>query len=257
MCGRYCITSAPEAIRAAVSLSGAAQFPAALQCRADPAGADRADGRGRAPLRAGALGPDPVLGQGPEGLHAPDQCARRVGQRQAGVPQRHEAAALPVSGRRLLRVEARRRRQAALFRAGSSAGGPLAFAGLWETWTGPNGEEMETAAIVTTAANRTMAAVHDRAPVIVPPEAFDFWLDAINVDAKTAAAADRARARGLDGGLRDFARGQPCRQRLARADRAIQRRRGCHCGQASAGAASKPKSAGRKRSKNDGQASLF
>ena len=68
------------------------------------------------------------------------------------------------------------------------AGGPIAFAGLWETWTGPNGEELETAAIVTTEANAEMAAVHHRAPVIVPPEQFDFWLDCRNVDEKMAAA---------------------------------------------------------------------
>lgn len=67
-------------------------------------------------------------------------------------------------------------------------GSPLAFAGLWETWTGPNGEEQETAAIVTTAANRTLQPIHDRMPVIVPPEAQDFWLDP-NVDAETASAA--------------------------------------------------------------------
>ena len=70
----------------------------------------------------------------------------------------------------------------------AKSGAPLAFAGLWETWTGPNGEELETAAIVTTAANRTLAPIHDRMPVIVPPEAFDLWLDCANVDATTAAA---------------------------------------------------------------------
>ncbi len=67
-------------------------------------------------------------------------------------------------------------------------GGPIAFAGLWETWTGPNGEEVDTAAIVTTRANRSLAAIHDRMPVIVPPEAFDLWLDCDAVDATTAAA---------------------------------------------------------------------
>jgi putative SOS response-associated peptidase YedK len=68
------------------------------------------------------------------------------------------------------------------------SGGPLAFAGLWETWTGPDGEEMETATIVTTKANRQLAAIHDRMPVIVPPDAYDFWLDCRRVDAQTAAA---------------------------------------------------------------------
>jgi putative SOS response-associated peptidase YedK len=67
-------------------------------------------------------------------------------------------------------------------------GTPLAFAGLWETWTGPNGEELETAAIVTTRANGTLAPIHDRMPVIVPPEAFDLWLNCNDVDAKTAEA---------------------------------------------------------------------
>ena len=68
------------------------------------------------------------------------------------------------------------------------SGGPLAFAGLWETWTGPNGEEVDGAALITTRANRLLAAIHDRMPVIVPPDAFDLWLDCANVDATTAAA---------------------------------------------------------------------
>jgi putative SOS response-associated peptidase YedK len=65
---------------------------------------------------------------------------------------------------------------------------PLAFAGLWETWTGPNGEEIDTAAIITTTANRTLAAIHERMPVFVPPQAFDLWLDCGNVEADVAAA---------------------------------------------------------------------
>jgi putative SOS response-associated peptidase YedK len=69
----------------------------------------------------------------------------------------------------------------------SKDGGPMAFAGLWETWTGPNGEEVDTAAIVTTRANRTLAPIHDRMPVIVPPAAFNLWLDGAAVDATTAA----------------------------------------------------------------------
>jgi len=70
----------------------------------------------------------------------------------------------------------------------AKSGAPLAFAGLWETWTGPNGEEMETAAIVTTRANRTLAGIHERMPVVVSPEAFNMWLDCANVDDKTAAS---------------------------------------------------------------------
>jgi putative SOS response-associated peptidase YedK len=73
--------------------------------------------------------------------------------------------------------------------AGSSP--PLAFAGLWETWTGPNGEEIDTAAIITTTANSTLAAIHERMPVFVPKEAFDLWLDCAKVEADVAAALIR------------------------------------------------------------------
>jgi putative SOS response-associated peptidase YedK len=64
----------------------------------------------------------------------------------------------------------------------------VAFAGVWEPWIGPNGEEMETACIITTAANRTLRALHDRMPAVIPPQAFDLWLDCANVDAETATA---------------------------------------------------------------------
>jgi putative SOS response-associated peptidase YedK len=70
----------------------------------------------------------------------------------------------------------------------AKSGVPLAFAGLWETWMGPNGEELETAAIVTTTANRTLRPIHDRMPVIIAPEQFDLWLG--NGDEDITAATD-------------------------------------------------------------------
>src|SRR5580693_2799236 len=68
------------------------------------------------------------------------------------------------------------------------ARGPIAFAGLWETWEGPNGEEVETVAIITTPANRMLSTIAERMPAILPPDAFDLWLDCAAVDAETAAA---------------------------------------------------------------------
>jgi putative SOS response-associated peptidase YedK len=74
---------------------------------------------------------------------------------------------------------------------------PLAFAGLWETWTGPNGEELDTAAIITTTANRTLSALHGRMPVFVSPDSFEMWLDCANVEADVAAALIRPAEDGL------------------------------------------------------------
>jgi putative SOS response-associated peptidase YedK len=56
-------------------------------------------------------------------------------------------------------------------------GGIVAFAGLWETWSDPGGGEIDSACILTTAANRTIAPIHDRMPVVVAPEDFARWLD--------------------------------------------------------------------------------
>ena len=55
--------------------------------------------------------------------------------------------------------------------------GLFAFAGLWERWRSPQGETLESCAILTTEANELMKDVHDRMPVIVPPEAYELWLD--------------------------------------------------------------------------------
>ncbi|MFT4097105.1 MAG: SOS response-associated peptidase [Rhodoblastus sp.] len=55
--------------------------------------------------------------------------------------------------------------------------GPLAFAGLWETWSDPQGGEVDTGCLITTSANAATIAIHDRMPAIIAPADFDRWLD--------------------------------------------------------------------------------
>jgi putative SOS response-associated peptidase YedK len=56
-------------------------------------------------------------------------------------------------------------------------GEPLGFAAVFETWIGPNGEELDTVAIVTAAASEDLATLHDRVPVTISPRDFERWLD--------------------------------------------------------------------------------
>jgi putative SOS response-associated peptidase YedK len=52
----------------------------------------------------------------------------------------------------------------------------IAFAGLWETWHGPDGSEIDTATIVTTNANAPLGEIHGRMPVVVAAKDFETWL---------------------------------------------------------------------------------
>lgn len=53
---------------------------------------------------------------------------------------------------------------------------PFCMAGIWERWTRGT-EVVESTAIVTTSANPLMAPIHDRMPVIIPPQDFRRWLE--------------------------------------------------------------------------------
>lgn len=56
-------------------------------------------------------------------------------------------------------------------------GSPFAFAGLWERWTRPENETIESCTFLTTDANELMEPFHDRMPVILKPEDYELWLD--------------------------------------------------------------------------------
>jgi putative SOS response-associated peptidase YedK len=64
-------------------------------------------------------------------------------------------------------------------------GEPLAMAGLWERWRGPDkdwDQALHSTAVITTEANEFMSDIHDRMPVFLPPHLWDEWLDPDNDD---------------------------------------------------------------------------
>ena len=53
----------------------------------------------------------------------------------------------------------------------------FALAGLWDQWTSPEGQMIESCTILTTTPNSIVEDMHNRMPVIVPPDKYDVWLD--------------------------------------------------------------------------------
>jgi putative SOS response-associated peptidase YedK len=65
----------------------------------------------------------------------------------------------------------------------------LMFAGLWENWKAPTGDDLHSFAIITTAAVGTISQLHDRAPLMLMPTVCSDWLHG-SVDQAEAIAAD-------------------------------------------------------------------
>jgi len=185
MCGRYVIISTPQAIKAMFGYVELPNFPARYNVApTQPVPIVRlVDGkRSFALMRWGML---------PAWVKDPKTFPLLINARGESVLEkpafrnamRYRRCLIPNDGFYEWQPGATKRPY--LVRAKRDANGeaqPLAFAGLYETWTGPNGEELDTVAIITTRANHTLSAIHDRMPVFVPPQVFDLWLDCRNVE---------------------------------------------------------------------------
>lgn len=91
---------------------------------------------------------------------------------------RHRRCLIPIDAFYEWTAEGRRKQPYAIRRRDRA---PLALAGLWESWPGPKGQPLpqavQSATIVTTAANATLRPLHDRMPVVVAPRDWELWLD--------------------------------------------------------------------------------
>ena len=174
MCGRYLIITTPEAMRAFFRYLEQPNFPPRYNVApTQPIPVVRTfEGvRQFALVRWGLL---PAWVKDPRGFSLvinarSDNVLDKPAFRNA---MRRRRCLVPADGFYEWKVQGERRRP---FAVRPRAGGPIAFAGLWETWTGPNGEELETAAIVTTQANRALRPLHDRMPVVLAPAPDNFF----------------------------------------------------------------------------------
>jgi hypothetical protein len=66
-------------------------------------------------------------------------------------------------------------------------GDPVAFGGIWEEWSTPDGETLRTFATIATDANRQLAAIQDSMPVIIDSVDWPLWLGQSDGDPGLAA----------------------------------------------------------------------
>lgn len=176
MCGRYLLTSMPEAIRRLFAYPETPNFPARhniAPTQPIPIVTARHGSRHFLLVRWGFI---PAFTKDVKAL--PLMCNARaetvVDKPAFRNAMRHRRCLVPADGF----YEWKRTpdgKQPYLLRP--RHGGAIAFAGIHETYAAPDGSEIDTAAILTTAAPPSLAWLHERVPVVIGPDDFAAWLD--------------------------------------------------------------------------------
>ena len=188
MCGRFALTEKPELVRDALNLAELEGFPARYNIAPTQPilvviAGERQERGSNLPERRAMLvrwGFLPGWVKDPRDfpllLNARSETA--VGKASFRAAMRHRRILVPATGFyewHRPSKESGAKSQAYWIRP--KRGGIVAFAGLMETWSSADGSEVDTGAILTTSANRSMARIHDRMPVVIHPDDFSRWLD--------------------------------------------------------------------------------
>ena len=187
MCGRFVITSAPEAVRRMLGYEEQPNFPPRYNIApTQPVPVVHA-GHGMRHFRLMRWGLIPSW------VKDPKQFALLINARLEGISDKPSYRAAMKYRRGLIPADGfyewqKQGKAKQPFFVHARNGEPFAFAALYETYTDRDGGEIDTVAIVTTSANGTLAPIHERMPVIVPPETYEAWLDCNRIDADQAAA---------------------------------------------------------------------
>jgi len=183
MCGRYSITTPPEAMTRLFGLSGPTMnFPARYNVAPTqpvPAVVQAGPARELALFRWGLIpswakdGVKPMINARGESVAEKPSFRAAFRRRRCLLPadgfyEWHRPETGPKTPYNILLRE----------------GGLFAMAGIWETWMASDGSEVDTCAIITTEANKTLQPIHHRMPVILAPGDWGRWLETPETEAR-------------------------------------------------------------------------
>ncbi|MEE2970600.1 MAG: SOS response-associated peptidase [Pseudomonadota bacterium] len=181
MCGRYSLTTAPEALRQLFNFDNMPNLAPRYNIaptqdvpviRPAGRGGEDVNGRGLAMMRWGLVPSwSKEIGRSAPMINVRAETIAEKPSFRAAFQSRK--CLVPADGFYEWRLENGKKQP---FRIGMNGGAPFAFAGLWERWASPEGDEINSVAIVTTEANEKLRPIHARMPVILDPNDYDQWL---------------------------------------------------------------------------------
>lgn len=195
MCGRFALSLTPEDIEALFHVADVEPFPArynipptepimmVIRDHPRPQGSNLPENRVML-VRWGLIpgwAKDPR--QLPLLINARSETAIEKAAFRAAM--RHRRALVPASGFYEWKRDGSKTSQPYWIRPRDC--GFVAFGALMETFAEPGGSEIDTGAILTTASSGEIAAIHDRAPVVIQPKDFSRWLDCRNYEPREVA----------------------------------------------------------------------
>jgi putative SOS response-associated peptidase YedK len=186
MCSRYSLTSPPEAVRAYFGYADTPNFPARYNIApTQPIAVVARDREGVRRFRLMRWGLLPSFVKDPKTFPTlinarAEEVLEKPSFRNA---MRWRRCLIPADGFYEWTGPKGKRRP---FLLRPRDGRLIAFAGLYERWRDKDGGEIDTVTILTCAANATVAALHDRMPVVLASEHFEAWLDVKTTPAEAA-----------------------------------------------------------------------
>lgn len=202
MCRRFALATPIETLRALYRFDGGVAYPPRLAIDpGEPIGIVRlkpgieATGRRELALVRWGLIPHWVKDPATFGTLANARAETILDKPSFRTPMRHRRCVVPADGWTVWTGKAPNKLSHTI-RAGDA--GPLAFAALWDHWLSADGSELETAAIVTTAASEHLRPLDERMPALLDAAGVDAWLDVRGCAPSAAVERLAARPPALD-----------------------------------------------------------